>query len=207
MGGYGSGRRVQRGPGYTTADLSSLDVRKVAKMGVLTPGFRAHREFRENGEVFGTIQAETTRHRLFLHLQGVLPTKERVDEKWSLGLSWTPCHFGGERPWFICPAPFCSRRVAILYGFPDLACRTCHSLAYRSQRETPGDRAARKANKIRKKLGWEPGFLNGTGSKPDGMHWKTFWKLYDEHNRLVRITIFALRDELRGIARRSENLG
>src|SRR5437763_483333 len=33
-------------------------------------------------------------------------------------LTWTPCHFGGERPWFLCPGAvrgrYCGRRVAVL---------------------------------------------------------------------------------------------
>ena len=31
----------------------------------------------------------------------------------EIPISWSKCHFGGERPWFNCP---CSRRVAKLYG-------------------------------------------------------------------------------------------
>ncbi len=31
-------------------------------------------------------------------------------------LEWTPCNFGGERPWFVCPGKGCAKRVAILYG-------------------------------------------------------------------------------------------
>lgn len=42
-----------------------------------------------------------------------------------------------------------------------------------SERETADDRAARRADRIRKKLGWEPGILNGDGWKPKGMHWNT----------------------------------
>jgi hypothetical protein len=31
-------------------------------------------------------------------------------------LDWTPCHFGGERAWWRCPAVGCGRRVALLSG-------------------------------------------------------------------------------------------
>ncbi|CZG10327.1 TPA: hypothetical protein JBE46_02375 [Legionella pneumophila subsp. pneumophila] len=64
-------------------------------------------------------------------------------------LNWTPCRFGGERPWFICPAKGCQRRVAILYSGSIYACRHCHQLAYTSQREADYDRALRQAEKIR----------------------------------------------------------
>jgi hypothetical protein len=61
---------------------------------------------------------------------------------------------------------------------------TCHGLAYASQRESARDRAVRKANSIRQRLGWLPGVLNGIGDKPKGMHWSTFERLIADHNRL-----------------------
>jgi len=48
----------------------------------------------------------------------------------------TPCHYGGERWWFLCPV--CFRRCRILYQPPDqsvFACRICHNLSYKSQQE------------------------------------------------------------------------
>ncbi len=66
------------------------------------------------------------------------PEQERVgggprNLPW-IHLEWTPCAFGGSRPWFLCPGEGCGRRVAILYGptFP-LLCRLCRDLAYASQ--------------------------------------------------------------------------
>lgn len=67
--------------------------------------------------------------------------------------------------------------MAILYGGEIFACRHCHKLAYQSQREPGYDRAARRADKIRERLKWEPGILNGSGDKPKGMHWKTYHRL------------------------------
>jgi hypothetical protein len=100
-------------------------------------------------------------------------------------LEWTGCHLGGRRVWFRCPAKGCGRRVAILYGGAIFACRHCHRLAYESQREAGYDRMARRADKLRDKLGWEPGILNGDGIKPKGMHWRTFERLKVEHEALV----------------------
>jgi len=110
-------------------------------------------------------------------------------------LDWTDCNLAGRRPWFRCPARGCGRRVAILYGGSIFACRHCHQLAYASQREAGYDRAARKADRIRDKLGWEPGILNGEGGKPKGMHWRTFERLQTEHDALVG-------ESLAGMARR-----
>jgi len=54
-----------------------------------------------------------------------------------------------------------------------------------SQREAGYDRKARRADRLRDKLGWEPGILNGNGMKPKGMHWWTFNRLEAEHDTLV----------------------
>ena len=65
------------------------------------------------------------------------------------------------------------------------ACRHCHNLAYRTQREQAYDRASSRADRIRKRLGWEAGILNGDGGKPKGMHWRTFERLQAQHDAHV----------------------
>jgi len=75
--------------------------------------------------------------------------------------------------------------VAILYGGGIFACRHCYQLAYPSQREANYNRLARRANKLRDKLGWEPGCLNGPGAKPKGMHWSTFERLVAQYEVFV----------------------
>lgn len=53
----------------------------------------------------------------------------------TLDITTTPCHFGNERSWFLCPA--CRRRVATLYKPPAkemLLCRKCHDLSYLKSR-------------------------------------------------------------------------
>ena len=97
-------------------------------------------------------------------------------------LERTPCRSGGARAWWRCPVPGCGRRVAILFSGALFACRHCHQLAYRSQREAPGDRAIRKAHKVRARLGWEIGVLNPSGDKPKGLRWRTFERLRAREN-------------------------
>lgn len=99
--------------------------------------------------------------------------------------AFAPLRRGGRRPWFLCPALGCGRRVAILYGGAIFACRHCYRLAYRCQRETADDRAARRADKTRARLGWEPGILNCEGGKPKAMRWRTFERLTAEHDAFV----------------------
>ncbi|MCP4465727.1 MAG: hypothetical protein GY813_03115, partial [Halieaceae bacterium] len=86
------------------------------------------------------------------------------------------------------------------YGGGIFACRHCRELAYPSQRETYDDRAARRADRIRDKLGWELGILNGDGWKPKGMHWSTFERLTVQHDAFVQIS-------LGGIVQRFNMLG
>jgi hypothetical protein len=37
----------------------------------------------------------------------------------------------------------------------------------------------------RARLGWEPGILNGAGTKPKWMRWRTFERLAAEHDEFV----------------------
>jgi hypothetical protein len=78
-------------------------------------------------------------------------------EQW-VTIAWTPCRFGGERPWFVCSAESngldCGRWVSKLYSVGGLfACRHCHRLAYESQQESTRHRGLGKARKIRMQLG------------------------------------------------------
>jgi hypothetical protein len=90
------------------------------------------------------------------------------------------------------PAVGCRRRVAILYGGTIFACRRCQQLAYDSTREDAGDRATRRADSIRERLGWEPGILNGGGPKPKWMRWRTFRRLVDQHDEHVSRSMHAV---------------
>lgn len=76
--------------------------------------------------------------------------------------------------------------MGVIYGAGRLfACRICKGLPYASQRESDDDRAARRADRIRKQLGWMPGVLNEPGVKPKRMHWRTFRRLVAEHDTWV----------------------
>lgn len=58
--------------------------------------------------------------------------KEYVDYK--VYLTTTPCNFGGERYWFLCPFTGCGRRVGTLYlGNKYFGCRHCYNLTYTSR--------------------------------------------------------------------------
>lgn len=107
---------------------------------------------------------------------------QRVWSNWrtvSIGddvvdLEQVPCHFGGERPYFLCPD--CGRRCLHLYRPADdwhFACRTCLDLAYAVECEPKALAWKRRKRKLAARLGTER-------SRPVGMHWRTFWRLLDE---------------------------
>ena len=96
-----------------------------------------------------------------------------------------PCQFGGTRPFFICPGIIngvtCNRRVAKLYG-PGryFLCRRCYRLAHTSQTENASDRALRRANKVRKRLGGAAGTDAPFPDKPKGMWRRTYERLREQ---------------------------
>lgn len=183
MGGIGSGRSWSGSGKDTTADYRRLDVRALHKAGLLQPGSSRWWQWSRNGQIRASIVVKAEAEHLTLSYTAS-QHGERKDYCYAVHLDWTPCRYGGLRPWFLCPG--CRRRVAILYGGAVFACRHCYRLSYESQREAEHDRLARRADKIRARLGWEPGILNGAGwRKPKGMHWKTFSRLYAEHERLA----------------------
>ena len=105
----------------------------------------------------------------------------------TIRLTKTRCNYGGFRFWFLCPG--CYRRAAVLYLYQSLKCRKCHDLVYNSERESPLDRRFRKANKIRYRLGWQPGIANLDWRKPKGMHWKTFYRLRAIENAVAQCVL------------------
>ncbi len=56
----------------------------------------------------------------------------------KVGVTSTPCRFGNQRWWFICPSSACGRRVAKLYfppGENQYLCRHCHGLSYEARQK------------------------------------------------------------------------
>lgn len=185
MGGMGSGRRNRYGTAECTDDYRRLDIRRWQRDGYLTAGRAFGWQWSRHDEIVASIQVRMEADRVILNYRHRPSGGEWKSEEYPVRLDWTPCTYGGRRAWFLCPAVGCGRRVAVLYGGGIFACRHCYRLAYPSQRETDDDRAARHADKIRARLEWEPGILNGAGGKPKGMRWKTFWRLSAQHNVLV----------------------
>jgi len=200
MGGIGSGRHWQFGAD-TTADYRSIDIRRWKRDGLLSPGHAFNWQWSREGAVVASINVKSEQGRVILTYRHRSGGDDWQDKNYSVNLTTTPCHMGGERPWFLCPGRGCHKRVAVLYSGGIFACRSCHRLAYPSQRENQMDRATRRADRIRDKMGWPGGILEGGDwGKPKGMHWRTYERLCREHDTFVNAVSSAFIDKFGDLA-------
>lgn len=206
MGGIGSGRRNQVGKN-TTEDSRPLDMRKLNRSGLLQPG----QSFGWQWTVCGRPVSDIRIHVKTDHVVLAYKYRKHREAEWedisqSIYIDRTACHLGGTRCWWLCPT--CGRRVAVLYGpGRHYACRHCFRLTYASQRETADDRAARRADRIRRLLGWQIGILNPRGSKPKGMHWRTFVQLTARHAAYVGVSMAGMAERIGLINQPVKSLG
>jgi hypothetical protein len=165
----------------TTNQMIALDIRQVHRAGGLVPGHLSSRAWTWSS---GSVT------RVFLDAGIDLVTlsyrRSTQGGRWQecvqrVPVEWTPCNYGGRRPWWICPG--CGMRVAILYGGRKYACRHCHDLTYRSTRAAPQSKHFTRANKVRTRLGWGGGVASPIGDRPKGMHMKTYLRLVNELSR------------------------
>jgi hypothetical protein len=182
LGGLGSGNRYRFGKKTTTDECRSLDVRRFNREGLLKSGNLFSWRWSRAGQEVASIGALVYQDKLVLSYRSK-SGGEWEDVKEPVALEWTPCNFGGERPWFVCPGVRCGRRVAILYG-PGMyfLCRRCYDLRYESQREDKKTRALRRAQRIRTRLGGSANMMEPFPEKPKGMHHDTYVRLFWEHH-------------------------
>jgi hypothetical protein len=112
---------------------------------------------------------------LLLNFEGQGGPELNHQVRQTITLVTTKPHFGGTRWWFICPVT--GERVGRLHlppGSSEFASRVHHDLTYACQTEDVHDRAARRARKLKVRLGdteprspWMP-------LKPKGMRWTTY---------------------------------
>jgi hypothetical protein len=81
---------------------------------MLTPGCWGGWKWTRNGETVASIQMRTEQDRVILIYRHRSGDGDWKDEQYPVRIVRTLCNLGGSRPWFICPAIGCRRRVAIL---------------------------------------------------------------------------------------------
>ncbi len=135
MGGPYSSRWGMTVTRFTTEGLPRLDVRVLAREGMLRHG-TSMVTWGNGATITLSIPTEAANE---MHLAydvqtyrgRVIPIQERMR------LTRTPCTFGGTRVWFACPG--CGARCAVLYALGGrFQCRQCHHLAYKSTRQLNG---------------------------------------------------------------------
>jgi hypothetical protein len=147
-------------PEDTTAGHRSIDVRSLGRQGYLRPGTSFTFRWSQRGvQVASTGGYAGANSVVLSDRQRLRGSDQWQQNDYPVRLVRTPCHYGGESAWFLCPAQDCGRRVAILYAGSIFACRHCHHLAYQSQREQRYQRALSRTQAIRIRMG-------GSGSYP-----------------------------------------
>lgn len=102
---------------------------------------------------------------------------------YSIQLIQTSCNYGGHRYWWLCPK--CHHKTSTLYCAGLYVCRHCIGANYHSQLQQPIDRLFSRADAIRQRLGWQSGIAYGNQGRPKGMHFTTYYRLVNEHERLT----------------------
>ncbi len=197
MGGIFSGRKPSKTAKPFPEQFVTLDIRKLHRIDGLKPGeaYDLHRyKLGKRCGIFSIVVYEGC-----LELQyaacshEVHPLPPQV-----INIARTACHFGGDRPWFLCPGDQCGRRVAILYGPNLMLCRHCWGIAYQSQRENQIQRMFRKLSSIEASYTGRPNDSAPKDRKrPKGMHHRTFQVLQEKHRHLITDIQFAQIEELR----------
>jgi len=189
MGGFGSGR--PSGSGRDTVEsCCSIDVNRLHKAGCLWPGWTGGWQWTLDDKVVASISLRAEADRLHLAYR-VRMSGEWEDVEETVRIVRVPCRFGGFRPYFICPGVVngigCGRRITRLYG-PGryFLCRHCYRLSHASQSESEWDRAIRRTNKIRQRLGGDPDIAASFPKRPKGMWRQTYQKLREQASEAKR---------------------
>jgi hypothetical protein len=179
MGGPGSGRWYRWDKKTTEEEVQRIDIRYLRKQGLLKSKGTCTLTWACRGQETGSINFRVEENRLILVYRARSDGGDWKSIEEPVHFDWTPCHYGGERLWFLCPD--CEHRVAVLYSAGiRFLCRKCSRLPYACQNETLQDRMIRKSRKIRRRLGASESLFDAIYTRPKGMHRRTFQRLRAE---------------------------
>jgi hypothetical protein len=176
----------------TCESCSWIDVRRWHREGRLSPSQRFSCAWTQRGVHCGVIDVRTGSDAVVLIYKVRSESHDWQSVEQRVLITWTPCRFGGRRPWFVCPVSsggrYCGRRVAVLYGAGELfACRRCHGLAYASQQESTVDRSLSQAQKIRRRLSGSQSLFDAFPDRPKRMHRGTYCRLRARAERVEAV--------------------
>jgi hypothetical protein len=156
--------------------FKSIDIRRIYRGGRLHAGNLFVLPWSKAGKPCGQAYVVVADDAIIIVCSECVPVIKR------LAISWTACHFGGRRPWFVCP--HCGRRSAVIHIAGEyVACRRCLGLAYASQQEPVRQRGLHKARKIRASLGGSANMMDRFPDRPKGVHRTTYKRLHAAHDQ------------------------
>ena len=173
MGGMGSGRCRRN---MAEHGLRRLEVAAWQRAGALEYSARTRWQWATPKGIAAVAHSMSEEGRLTLHYSS-LQAGRWYKKMLVVKVEWSPCNYGGRRPWFLCPVEGCSRRATVLYGVEDFRCRRCCKMSYESQRVAPQDRALWRAQHLRERMGASVNVSLPLPPKPKGMHSWTYTKL------------------------------
>jgi len=182
MGGRGSGTWFRFEARETIDQMLRLDIRNLKKRSMLSTGRYLISWSQNNDEICAraAIQVLAGKGMVVSCKWQSDTTGLWHDMERGVRFARTACSYGGFRQWFVCPR--CSRRLAVLViNPPHVVCRHCLDLSYACQNEHAMYRALRRRNKIGDRIGGSNPFDSSSGTRPKGMHWKTFNRLQREY--------------------------
>jgi hypothetical protein len=169
----------------TVEGSRSLSVMKLARAGYLSGSWLGSWQWTYGDATTASIVIAGARDAITLDYRIRSGGEDWQSVHQRVPIRWTPCRFGGERPWFVCAVHadgvYCGRQVAKLYGAGRLfACRHCYRLGYAIQRDGPMDRAHHRLRRLHRKLGAD---YDG----PDGMPpRRPKWMRFRTYDRVVQ---------------------
>jgi hypothetical protein len=158
-------------------DCRSINVNRWSKEGLLAEGNNSRWIWKDyQGAVKASIDVLALDDGLELSYT-INPRREHPKNIcYRVPIVSTKCNFGGKRPWFMCPR--CNRRVGKLFLKNEhFLCRHCNDLTYACRNESEAFRLLRKVQRTNDRLLGPAPPNELLGSRPKGMHWKTYHKI------------------------------
>lgn len=165
-------------PELCVADIPSIVVADLYPRGKPQ---KLHRAWDFGGDVIVEIFLTAGEAAVEYRVTKQVPGKQLEEVEDEVRVSWTYPHFGGRRAWIHCTRSRCGQRTNRLYlDGADLVCRSCAGIRYASKDRPAHERARIRADKIRVRLGGEPGPAGPLPLRPHGKHRRTFRRLLEE---------------------------
>lgn len=146
MGRYYFDKKTEANP------LKKLEISWIKKQGYLKPNSMTsttvtwtHGMSGKKSSISMSVINQGTNPHVQLQYTQTEENGDKKDFDYNIQLVTTPCHYGGDRYWFICPltinGKYCGRRVGVVYKAGDyFGCRHCYNLSYESRNESRSNR-------------------------------------------------------------------